>query len=280
MLWGGGVFYATLRAYKFLWLRGRTGGGKTALAYNLALTLLYDGYVDEIYSNVPGVSRIPGPGDIPERACVLIDEGGMFMKKTADFEATCAALRKLQDVVIIASVIPPAREFAALSVQRTLNLARLCGWNAWVYEWRLSYDYVTEKGSFIWTNPGAVFGLYDTAAFPVDDAGIGDWMDGYIKEHKGRSFSRFATSRTITGDRSARASSLAQIASAARAAREHASAETHAGAGATDAATNRLVSALDDTGDGMGQAAGAIESAAQRIESAAQRIASSRRRRP
>jgi len=270
-MYGGGVFYATFRAYKFLWLKGRTGGGKTSLAYALALTLLKDGLIEEIYANIPGVSSVPSASDIPENCCIIIDEGGLFLKKSADFEATCAMLRKLNNYVIIASVIPPAREFAMLSVQRTINLARLIGVNFWLYQWQLNYDYVREKGNFMWTNPMAVFGLYDTDAPPVDDAGIADWIQSYIKNVKGKSYAKIQTSRSIREDQP---SSLA----ARKARNSDASVDLLATDGQGDENAARFVQSIDNAGDAMGQASSGIENAAARIEAAAARLAARRKR--
>lgn len=255
----GDTFYSIFRAYRFIWLKGRPGGGKTAMAFNLALKLLYDGEIDEIYSNIPSIARIPGLRDKPEKCCLIIDEGGLFLKKSADFEATCAMLRKLSNYVIVSSVIPPAREFAMLSIQRTFNLAKLYGINHWVYEWQLNYDYVREKGRLIWTNPIAVFGLYDTDAMPVDDAGIAEWIQGYIKDVKGTSYAKRQTSHSIS-DKSAGA--------VERAEKENATRPGMVSVGSTHESVGfeNFAHSLSDSSARMEQASTGVDQALSRIE--------------
>lgn len=178
----GGPFEHLFRSYKFLWLRGRTGGGKTSFAFYLALSLLQDGLVERIYSNIPSVARFPKWGDCGLKSAYVIDEGGLFMKSAKDFQVVAGALRKAGNYVIISSVIPPAREFAMLSVQRSMNLASIIGVNIWVYEYELSAGATRDKGSFVWTNPKSVFGLYDTDFYPSDDGGIEEFLGDEIKK--------------------------------------------------------------------------------------------------
>lgn len=185
MLINGYNFLNTFKTYKFCWLSGRVGGGKTSFAFYLAGTLFNEGRVDNIVANIPSViSTFPQPGMPAENSAVIVDEGGLFMKFSRDFETVAAMLRKLNNYIILPSFIPPAREFRYLTVQREMNLRKLIPLpiNAWVYKWRLNLGTISEEDWFVWVNPESVWGLYDSDATPADDAGITPWIDAYTKE--------------------------------------------------------------------------------------------------
>lgn len=182
---GGATFLQTFKAYKFCWLSGRVGGGKTSLAFYLAGSLFNEGRVNNIVSNIPSViSTFPHP-EMPAKDSVLIvDEGGLYLKFSRDFETIAAMLRKMNNYVILPSFIPPAREFRYLTVQREANLGRIIPLpvNIWIYTWRLRMGNVEETGWFAWSNPECVFGLYDSDAAPADDAGVTPWVEAYTKK--------------------------------------------------------------------------------------------------
>ncbi len=181
----GGSFYATFRAYHFVWLKGRVGGGKTSLAFALALMLLRDGLVNEIYSNIPSVARQPRRGDVPRDCAVIIDEGGLFLKFSTDFEKIAAFMRKQNIYIILPSFIPPNRLFSILAVQRTMNLKKIIPvlpFQLWMYQYELVYGAQRDEGKFMWPNPQSTWGLYDTTAMPSGDAGISNWIAAYSKK--------------------------------------------------------------------------------------------------
>lgn len=193
MLYAGDVAMGNLRAFKFAWLCGRTGGGKTALAYMLALELLYGGWVDDIVSNIPGVGVFPSAGIVPVKKAIIIDEGGLYLKFSRDFEEVAAFLRKQENFIILPSFIPPAREFGFYTIQRTVNFRRILPipFNAWLYKWSVDYKSQQSSGSFLWTNPEAVFGLYDTKAAPADDAGISEWIQRFVNDNLKKRYGGF-----------------------------------------------------------------------------------------
>lgn len=193
----GDVAYATLKAFRFVWLGGRTGGGKTALAFYLALKLLQDGLVDEIVSNIPSVGVFPSDRIEPVKKAIIIDEGGLYLKFSKDFEMVAAFLRKQQNYLILPSFIPPAREFSFFTIQRIANLRRILPlpFEAWLYRWNVEYRAQSSSGNFLWTNPQSVFGLYDTSAAPADDAGISEWIQGYVNEELKKSYGGLTRNR-------------------------------------------------------------------------------------
>ena len=245
----GAPFELTFRAYKFLWLRGRTGGGKTSLAFALALSLLRDGLVKRIYSNIPSVGDFPEWGKDGLNSAYVIDEGGLFMKSSKQFQTVAGALRKAGNYVIISSVIPPAREFATLSVERKMNLSTVIGYPIWVYEYELSSGSTRDKGTFAWLNPQSVWGLYDTDFYPSDDGGIEEFLLDEITSKLSKKANRYSRSKYKAGAYKTKgASSNVEMA------------EGEKGAGAPISF------------EGMEQAAQGFEGAAARIESALGRL--------
>ncbi len=106
MLINGDLAVNTLKAFHILHLSGRYGGGKTALAFRLALELLEDGTCQHLVSNVPSVWSEPLESvdfnDEKElNTVVIIDEAGVFLKTGRDVEAYMAALRKMGVYLII-----------------------------------------------------------------------------------------------------------------------------------------------------------------------------------
>ena len=180
---GAAVFLQTLRNYRFLWLGGRFGGGKTSLAVFLSYFILRMGWADFVVSNIPiawGVPPVLYRRYTPDDAVLLLDEGGLFMKFSGDFERVGAFMRKLNMYALLPSVIPPAGIFRMFQVQRVINFYTI-GIPMWWYQWRLSIGAVTSNGSFGWLYPSAVFGYFDTLATPTSDLGVSQWVEEYTR---------------------------------------------------------------------------------------------------
>lgn len=245
----GGAFMRTFEVYHFLWLRGRVGSGKTTFAFYLANTLYKKGIVERMYSNIPSVAKQPEWGDDGTKAAYILDEGGMFMRSRGNFENVAAALRKAGNYVIIASVIPPAREFATLSVNLVADTSALLPFPLWLYEYELVSYGTREKGMFAFVNPQSVWGLFDTDFYPADDGGIEEFLVDEISKISTRS-NKYNRAKTAFLQMEA-----AQI--------------------EADAAKMADGSTF---GTQVEQAAGGIESAAYRIEAAMARLSKRRRR--
>lgn len=168
-----------LQTYRVLWLRSRYGSGKTALAFRLAYELKQMGAIRYIISNCHSpwcdnpadVVLVNGQADV----CLILDEAGMFMDSPYEAKQYIAYMRKLNVVMLLASVMSPATIVRFLSVKRRYNLMRL-GVPAWVFSMRLLDADTEENESFIWWNPAEIFGCYDTAGFPSSDAGIKEYI--------------------------------------------------------------------------------------------------------
>ncbi len=168
------------KMYRVLWIQGRYGGGKTALAFRLAYELLNSGFSRYLISNCRSVWS-DSMDDVTVRdgayldACIILDEGGLFLRTGKDTEDFLAFMRKFNIVLLIPSVRPPSRSVCQLSVQRVLNLRKLA-LPAWLYRCNLRYENIRENYWFLWWWPSEIFGIYDTRDVPVDDAGVSDWL--------------------------------------------------------------------------------------------------------
>lgn len=177
-LWSFGTTMGMVRTYRVLWINGRYGGGKTALAFQIAAELLKSGHVRHCISNVRSPLR-----DIPEKielrdgiladTVIVLDEAGIFLETGADVQEFLAYLRKMNIILIMPSVLPPPMKVRFLSIQRTMSLQSV-GLPLWMYKTTLNYGNIKESINFGWWGFSSIFGLYDSAGFPADDGGIGE----------------------------------------------------------------------------------------------------------
>lgn len=180
MLINGDLAVNTLKAFHILALTGRYGGGKTALAFRLAYELLKDGTCEHLVSNVPSVWSEPLESvNFNEKnelnTVVIIDEAGVFLKTGRDVDAYLAAMRKMGVYLILPSVLAVPRKVAFFKVRRDVNYQRM-GLPIWEYKYMLYQDGAKDEAKFWWYKPSEIFGVYDTKAMPVDDAGISEWL--------------------------------------------------------------------------------------------------------
>lgn len=200
MLIGFIEFLLILASYRVLWLNGRPGGGKTILAFTLALECLRQSAitgVKEIFSNVPGVGLFPERGMMASEAVYIADEGGIFWQNQDDYKETAAALRKQKIILILPSVINPSYEFCALSVQRVINFTPVLQIPLWGYKWSLRYNNIRQGGEFWWLGQMSSFGVYNSAEFPSDDAGISEFISDNRNNNFTHSFRRYVSDAQI-----------------------------------------------------------------------------------
>lgn len=185
----GDVFLGLVKLYRMVWISGRYGGGKTALSYRIAHYLLETGFVRYVVSNTDSVwsskledvkPRFDDRGMPILDTCVILDEGGLFLKTTKDADEYMAFLRKLNVILLMPSVTPVSSRLRALTVMREFN-ARIIGLPLWVYKYTLHQGVIRENERFYWFNPQEIYGIYDTYATPVDDVGISDWLAGWVE---------------------------------------------------------------------------------------------------
>lgn len=226
MLINGNTYISMAKLFRVIYIAGRYGGGKTALAFRTAEELLEKGFCKYLVSNVPNVwqSQVDNI-ESDEFGClntvIILDEGGLFLEDRQSAKEFMVALRKLNVVILIPSVWPPSSKLKMVRTQRTLN-GQVFGLNAWAIECSLNYLSQKEKFTFYWQNPSEIFGVYDTRALPIDDAGIGGWLyerierikthDGKITGRKARQgFSLSGGADTISKMESGRGLDAGQI---------------------------------------------------------------------
>ena len=175
-----------INLYRVLYIGGRYGGGKTALAFRLAYDLITRGDYRYLISNVKSVwndkvTDIQLRSDTYVDAIVILDEGGIFLETGKDVKKYLAYLRKMNIALIIPSVQEIPRSIRRLSVQRLMTF-NVYGVPLWLYRFKLDVGDVKEKDWFVWWRPSEIFGIYDTLGTPSDDAGFNEYLTGVTRE--------------------------------------------------------------------------------------------------
>lgn len=177
--------------HRVIWLGGRLGSGKSALAYRLVYEFCMNMGYRYCFSNCYSVWN-DNPSDAVLRlndrglpqfldAVFLLDEAGQFMSNPSEAKEWTAYLRKVNVVVILASNTPPHHSIRFLTIQRTLSLMPM-GLPAWLYKWTLESLSVEEWGRFMWWRPSEIFGIYDTDGFPDEADDLRDFLKDKIYE--------------------------------------------------------------------------------------------------
>lgn len=180
------TFLHMLKQYRFLWAKGRFGGGKTTLALKLADMLIGSKFCRYTVVNFPLLVDAPFTVTTDTKeiqavkdAVLILDEAGQFLdagSSAKHLKEWFSYLRKNNQVVILASVLPVARFATQFTVQRLFNGLQM-GVPFWAYRWRLGVSDTKDDGRFLWWNPQQVWGLYDTDHKPDDRWYIYDWQD-------------------------------------------------------------------------------------------------------
>lgn len=164
------IHYAT--TFRTVWFGGRYGGGKTSLAVWLALGLVEQRYASTIISNLPLAldgEQIIGREEARSAsdAVLILDEGWQELEvgsSNRSIKEWLAFLRKQNQIVLLPSVLPLARQVSVFTVERRFN-GYPFGLPIWVYRWRLNTGAITRRSSELgwlwWVRPSDVFGVYD-----------------------------------------------------------------------------------------------------------------------
>lgn len=162
-LMNGGGFVELLHAYRLLWVRGRYGAGKTAVAFKLAEYFLRrEGY--RLITNVPSIWSDGRPALEDSgmlHAVVIMDEAGLGLKVKSQLEAMAAYARKMDCIYIFPSFFPPVRAAQVVTVQPAFQFTPI-GLPLVVYEYRVSLGSFKDRGWFWWWFPAETWGIYST----------------------------------------------------------------------------------------------------------------------
>ena len=177
-----------LDMYRLIWISGRFGGHKTALAFKIAERYLEKGY------NLATNSKCVWADDIKDvnlnqynqlHAVVVLDEGGLYFKSSRQIEQIAAYAAKMDVVYIIPSFFPPTKTAQVINIQPVVSL-KATGLPIIVYKWRIDIGSFKEKGWFLWVYPQEIYGIYSRQD-PGDDPDlIIEWLIDQSDEYRRR----------------------------------------------------------------------------------------------
>jgi hypothetical protein len=182
-------FFQQVIATRNIWLAGRLGSGKTALAVMMADELLRLGVCQYVWSNFPlRVDRWPPPTDGFLQHCVVIVDEAHELINARDFQTNSRQFgaygRKFWNIWLYPSVDAPDKRVRTIRVQRRFKLDFLPT-HIWVYGYSMSYGEEYDLGWFAVLSCESVFGLYDNIYVPFSDSGILDAFQRTLDERKG-----------------------------------------------------------------------------------------------
>jgi len=159
-----------LDMYRLIWISGRFGGHKTALAFQIARRYLDKGYrlvtnsrciwsddLDDVYLNENSQLH----------SVVILDEGGLYFKSGRQVEQIAAYAAKMDCVYIIPSFWPPTRAAQIVNIQPVISL-KATGLPVIFYKWKVNIGGFKDNGWFIWWKPQEIYGIYSRQD-PGDD---------------------------------------------------------------------------------------------------------------
>jgi hypothetical protein len=187
-------FLGQFAQVRTLWIQGKLGSNKSALAYRLALELVKKKMVKHIVSNCEDVCTSKFEDVILENGllnCVIItDEAGTFIRRRTEVDDYVNYARKQNLFYVFPSHKKPHEELRELTCRRIMDWG-IFGINVTSFKWWIgSGRNEDEQGTFHWLNPSEIYGVYNTAQAMADDGGILDWLQLI----RGKTVTRKATS--------------------------------------------------------------------------------------
>lgn len=171
--------------FRWLWLAGQPGAGKTSLGIYLADRLISSGRARYVAINTPligfePIAVVDRAADVTGRqhTVIILDEAWLYIGKGAqrkDINPWLAFIRKGNNYLIAPSVLPLSNDFRTFRCQRDFN-GMAVGLPLWLYKWQLDTGIDKDRGWWIWWRPQQVFGLYDHEAMPSEEYYIYDFM--------------------------------------------------------------------------------------------------------
>jgi hypothetical protein len=153
---------SVISAYRIVWISGKFGGHKTALAFEIARSYLEKGY--RLLTN----SRCVWADDFTGlelndknqlKAVVVIDEGGLYFDNTRQIKQMAAYAAKMDVVYIFPSFFPPPTIAQVVNIQTVVSL-KATGLPVIIYKWVIRLGQFKEQGWFFWWDPSSIYGIY------------------------------------------------------------------------------------------------------------------------
>ena len=192
-----------LDMYRLIWISGRFGGHKTALAFKIAERYLEKGYKLATNSRCVWADEIENI-NLDEgnqlHAVVVLDEGGLYFKSSRQIEQIAAYAAKMDVVYIIPSFFPPTKTAQVINIQPIVSL-KATGLPIIVYKWRVDIGSFKEKGWFLWIYPQEIYGIYSRQDPGDEPEIIINWLVDKSNEYRekyGRKTNKVLSLENIT----------------------------------------------------------------------------------
>jgi hypothetical protein len=177
-----------LDMYRLIWISGRFGGHKTALAFEIAKRYLDKGYSLATNSSciwADDLDQITLGDNNKLHAVCILDEGGLYFKSGRQVEQIAAYAAKMDVIYIIPSFWPPTKAAQVVNIQPIISL-KATGLPIIIYKWRVSIGGFKENGWFFWWNPAEIYGVYSRQDPGEDPDEIIDWLTRRSNEFRSR----------------------------------------------------------------------------------------------
>lgn len=184
MLFGADVVLGWMYSERVTCIEGAQGGGKTSLAYALAIDMiknqdrgfryLISNVASDFNDNIEDVV----PRDGKHLDCVIIfDEIGKFLNKNNSPLANnlIADLRKINCILILPSRNETQKDLRHFVIEPSANLRSL-GIPAIIYKAWLDRRSSHSKSEFAFIGDNGVYGRYDSNEVVEDSQGIIPWL--------------------------------------------------------------------------------------------------------
>ena len=184
-LMGGDMFIAQLRAYRYAWLDGHVGAGKTSFVVALGEHMAMN-YGYRFCSNIPVVfnedqDEIHVQADGMAHVFMMLDEAGMFIPSGQSAKQFMGFLAKLDIFIVLASAMEPPPIMRAFQVEPVISFLKI-GIPWIVYRWMLKKGHKNDTGTFIWLDATLPWGWYSRQYPAVDPGGLDVLMERLVQE--------------------------------------------------------------------------------------------------
>jgi len=160
---GAAQFLRTVESYRLLWIAGKFGGGKTSLAFYMSKAYMEKGYRLITNGRCMWADNLADLDFVNEsghlKSIVVLDEGGLEFKASAQIEMIAAYAAKMDCIYILPSFFPPVRRAQVVTAQPLFAFFTI-GIPLIVYRWDVQLKGFKDGGYFYWWKPSEIYGIY------------------------------------------------------------------------------------------------------------------------